>query len=245
MATASSLPPQCSPAVEAHLLGTIDFQRCLQVQQRLIDEVGSRDDGQIVLLLCEHPPVITVGRGGSPGDVASESRMVRTGQIQVHWVNRGGGCLVHCPGQLAVYLMVPQRWHAITVGEYARRLQAALLATLADVNITAHTLPGRHGVWGRSGQLAALGVAVRHWVAYYGAYVNVCPSMGLFRLVQTDPWQQTKMSSLAAERGGHVKMTAVRAAMVSRLAEAFHCDRCHLHTGHPLLRDADALRSRS
>ena len=50
--------------------------------------------------------------------------------------------------------------------------------------------PGRHrsfsGVWGRTGQLAAVGVAVRHWVTYYGAYLNVCPPMGLFRLVETD-----------------------------------------------------------
>jgi lipoyl(octanoyl) transferase len=97
-------------------------------------------------------------------------------------------------------------------------------------------LPDRHGVWGRTGQLAAIGVAVRHWVTYYGAYLNVCPPMGLFRLVESDPRGQTQMSCLVAERRGPVRMTAVRAALVRRLTECFGCDRYHLYTGHPRLR---------
>ena len=96
----------------------------------------------------------------------------------------------------------------------------------------------RYGVWGRTGQLAAIGVAVRHWVTYYGAYLNVCPPMGLFRLVESDPRGQTPMSCLVAERCGPVRMTAVRAALVRRLAECFGCDRYHLYTGHPWLRAA-------
>jgi lipoate-protein ligase B len=92
------------------------------------------------------------------------------------------------------------------------------------------------GIWGRTGQLAAFGMSVRHWVTCYGAYLNVCPSMGLFRLVASDPSVQTGMSCLAAERQGPVRMATVRAALVRRLAERFGCDRYHIYTGHPLLR---------
>jgi lipoyl(octanoyl) transferase len=246
-----------SPALEAFLLGQIGFDRALALQQRLVAETHDRADGQITLLLCEHPPIITVGRGGSPGEVAMQSGLIRNRQIEVRWVNRGGGCLVHCPGQLAIYPIVPLRWHGFSVGEFLGRFQAGIIETLDDLNVQSNTAPpikprpmvapdgqgattGRgfmhqHGIWGRTGQLAAIGAAVRHWVTYYGAYLNVCPPMGLFRLVESEP----RMSCLVAERCGPVRMTAVRAALVRRLADCFGCDRYHLYTGHPLLRASE------
>ena len=242
-----SPPSPSSPAVETFLLGQIELDRCLELQRRLVGHVGRRADGQIALLLCEHPTVITVGRGGSPGAVATGSRLVQSGQIEVRWVNRGGGCLLHCPGQLAIYPIVPLRWHGFSVGEYLRRLQGGILAALGELGVrgrtatTATTATGRWGIWGRSGQLAALGVAVRDWVAWYGAYVNVCPAMGLFRLVRSDPADGGAMGCLVAERQGSVRMATVRAALIRRLSEAFGCDRYHLYTGHPWLGRGAAL----
>jgi lipoyl(octanoyl) transferase len=230
------------PAMQAHLLGRIEFEQAVQLQQRLIGPIGDGDDGQIVLLVCEHPQVITVGRGGSPGEVATDAGLVRNHQIEVHWVNRGGGCLVHCPGQLAIYPLVPLRWHGFSVGQYVARFQTGVVETLGELGIHAESPPGRHGIWGRTGQLAALGVAVRNWVTYYGVYLNVCPPLGLMRLVESDPIGQSDMSSLMAERCGLVKMTTVRATLIRRLAEAFGCDRYHLHTGHPLLRNRATSR---
>lgn len=234
---------QHSPAVETFLLGRIEFGRCLKLQRRLVGEIGGRDDGQIGLLLCEHPTVITIGRGGSPGEIATDSWLLRSRQIEVRWVNRGGGCLLHCGGQLAIYPIVPLRWHGFSVGEHLERLQAGIVETLDELGVRGHTPPGQYGVWGRTGQLAAVGLAVRNWVTYYGAYLNVCPAMGLFRLVESDPAGQTRMSCLVAERRGRVTMTTVRAALVRHLAEAFGCTRYHLYTGHPLLRDDSRRRT--
>ena len=228
--------------MQAFLLGQVDFDRALSLQQRLVEEAHNRGDGQITLLLCEHPTIITIGRGGSPGDVATQNSLIRSGQIEVRWVNRGGGALLHCPDQLAIYPIVPLRWHRFSVGEFIERFQMGIVESLDDLNVpttrlaqtpppdNAHPLQRVGGVFGRTGQLAALGVAVRHWTTYYGAYLNVCPPMGLFRLIAPN------MSSLVAERCGPIRMTAVRAALVRRLAEAFGCDRYHLYTGHPLLR---------
>ena len=245
-----------APALQAFLLGQVEFERALALQQRLVAEAHQRGDGQISLLLCEHPPIITIGRGGSAGEIALENRLVRSRQVEVRWVNRGGGCLLHCPGQLAIYPLVPLRWHGLSVGEFLDRFHTGIVKTLDDLNGKGdrYVLPerpgggiaqngpvpfsaaGRHGVLGRTGQLAAFGVAVRHWITYYGGYLNVCPPMGLFRLVESDSHGQPPMSCLVAERCGPARMTAVRAALVRRLAECFGCDRYHLYTGHPLLR---------
>jgi len=224
------------PALEAHLLGQVDFGLCLALQERLVQRIADRDDGQICLLLCEHPAVVTIGRGGSPGDVARDARVLRSRQIDVRWVKRGGPALVHAPGQLAVYLIAPLRWHGLSVGEYLKRLQSGVFETLGALGVRPQTRAGRHGVFGRTGQLAVLGATVRDGVTFHGAFVNVAPPMGLFRLVQSDPDELASMSCLVAELGKPAKMTAVRAELVRRLADVFGCDRYHLHTGHPMLR---------
>jgi lipoyl(octanoyl) transferase len=264
-----------APALEAFLLGHIAFDQALELQLRLIEQCRNRDDGQIILLLCEHPPIITVGRGGSPGDVAMHNNLVRNRQIEVRWVNRGGGCFVHCTGQLAIYPIIPLRWHGFSVGQFLERFQAGIFETLGDLNVRSCIAPetlvsnkeptavgepcpipsadqnaavpgaaGRLGIWGRTGQLATIGVAVRHWVTYYGAYLNVCPPTGLLRLVKSDPLGQTMMSSLVAEHCGSVRMPTVRAALIQRLAQTFGCDRYHLYTGHPMLRKSAVRMTR-
>jgi lipoyl(octanoyl) transferase len=231
-----------SPSVETYLLGQIDFDRCQNLQRELVEEAVERGDGQISLLLCEHPEIITVGRGGSAGDVQLDSHPVRTGRIEVRWVKRGGGCLVHAPGQLAVYPVVPLRWHGFSVGEHLRRLQSGIRRSLDELHVACHDRPIGHGLWGRTGQLVAFGVAVRHGVAYHGAFINVCPAMGLFRLVEADPLERSRMSCLTAERSRPVAMHAVRAALVRHLAEAFGCERYHLYTGHPWLQRGEEIR---
>ena len=230
------------PALETHLLSRIDFARCLALQQRLVSRIADGVDGQACLLLCEHSPIITVGRGGSPAEVQIDSSLLKSRQLDVRWVKRGGGCLVHAPGQLAVYPIVPLWWHGFSVGEYLDRFQAGVLQTLEQLGIPGKTRAGRHGIWGRTGQLVAFGVAVRHGVTCHGAFINVCPAMGLFRLVETDPQDLTRMSSLVAERQRPVKMTTVRAELVPRLSDAFGCDRYHLYTGHPMLDRRRALK---
>ncbi len=225
-----------TPAVETHLLGQIDFDTALTLQERLVRRIAARDDGQICLLLCEHPPVVTVGRSGTAGDILLESDMLRRQRIEVRWVKRGGGCLVHAPGQLAVYPIVPLRWHGFSVGEYLDRFQAGLMNTLDELNFPVHARPDRRAIYGRTGRLADFGVAVRDWVTYHGAFINVCPSMGLFRLVQSDRGEHDKASCLMAERRQPARMTTLRAALIRHLADSFGCDRYHLHTGHPLLR---------
>jgi len=232
------------PSLEAHLLGTVDFDTCLTLQGHVVRQIGDRDDGQVCLLLCEHPPVVTIGRAGSLDNVHTDYGLLRSGRVALRWVKRGGGCLVHAPGQLAIYPIVPLRWHNFTVGDFLDRLQLAILRALEELGIQGHPLPGTHGVGGRTGQLAACGVAVRNWVTWHGTFLNVSPPMGLFRLIDTDRPLCPRMSCLVAERGHPVRMTRVRAEVVRHLAAVLGCDRYHLYTGHPLLRPGAAAQTR-
>jgi lipoyl(octanoyl) transferase len=115
------------------------------------------------------------------------------------------------------------------------RLQSGILATLNELGIAGNTRTDAHGIWGRTGQLVACGVAVKNWTTYYGAYINVDPAMRTFRSIESDPAGHTPFSSLSAERQKPVKMATVRATIVSHLASALGCRRYHLYTGHPLV----------
>ncbi|MEA1950273.1 MAG: hypothetical protein U9N87_02740 [Planctomycetota bacterium] len=249
-----------APSVETHLLGRIEYGQCAELQERLVGQIARRDDGQIRLLFCEHPQIITVGRGGSPGDVQLDSKLIRHGQIEVRWVKRGGGCMVHLPGQLAVYPIVPLRWHGMSVGQYLDRFQAGILAALDELDFPAQTRPPQtrptwgegsnpaadvdlgtnqphaHGIWGRNGRLVTFGIAVRDWVSSHGAFINVCPAMGLFKLIDGE-----RQSSLMIERRHRANMSGVRAALVRHLSESLGCGRYHIYTGHPMLKGKTIL----
>jgi len=227
------------PALEAYLLGRLDFELAEHLQRHLHDQIAQRDDGQAALIICEHEPIITIGRGGSSAQVATDSGLVRTGRVPVRWVGRGGAAVVHCPGQLAVYPIVPLWWHGWTVGEYLGRLCTGLARALETVGIRVRVekTDSSHDLFGRSGRVATLGVAVRRWVSWHGAFINVSPAMGLFRLIepQFGETEPPKWGCLLAEQRRPIKISAVRSALVGALAEAFDCPRYHLHSGHPRL----------
>lgn len=234
MTQRSAFAPRDAASLEVYLLGQVDFELALALQQRLVYEAAEAPE-QIRLLLCEHPASITVGRQGSRAHIHLPPGELTSRQVKVHWASRGGPCLVHLAGQLAVYPIVPLCWHGFTVGDFLRRFQRGLAETLAAVGAAARPRPGSFGLWGRSGQLVAVGAAVKNWTTYHGAFVNVDPPLELFRAVDTDPELGTPFSSLVAERQQPVKMTAVRASLVGTLAAAFDCRRHHLYNGHPLL----------
>jgi lipoate-protein ligase B len=164
-------------------------------------------------------------------------------RLDVRWVSRGGGCVLHAPGQLAVYPIVPLERFGWSVGEYLKRFQAGLVASLEGFRMALTVRPERYGIWARSGQLVTMAAAVRNWVSWQGAFINVAPPMDLVRKV-LDPVDHVPMSSLAVERQQVIKMTDLRTRLVPALAGAFECDRFQIYTGHPLMREVASQADR-
>ncbi len=218
-----------------HLLGLVDFESCLALQHRLVYEASGRTDGLITLLMCEHPQSVTIGREGSRTDVHLDSAELRKHELDLRWVNRGGGAVVHAPGQLAIYPIVPLEFHGLTVGAYLERFFGALSAAITEEGVHPQPIASRRCIAGRHGPLATMGVAVRNWVAYFGAYLNVSPALQLIRHVDAISDRPSRMSSLAAERQQPVRMPSVRERVARHLSDAFGCSRYHVYTGHPLL----------
>ena len=98
--------PYTDSALQVYLLGTVDFEAALTLQRRLVYQI-SGERSLAALILCEHPPLITVGRKGSRAHILCGPEELCARRWPIRWVNRGGGCLLHLPGQLAVYPILP------------------------------------------------------------------------------------------------------------------------------------------
>lgn len=224
-----------SDPLEVHLLGLVDYDAALFLQERLVYEYSGRDDRTGGLLLCEHPPLVTIGREGSRAHLQVEDREFAARQVDIRWVNRGGGCLVHCPGQLAVYPVVPLDRIGVRPAEYAARLIEAVIDLCTELRVPAWPSEDGRGVSCRLGRFASVGAAIKSGVTYHGLYVNVAPPMDLVRLVDTGP-RSERQTSLSAQRARATEMHAVREGLIRHLAGVLGYGRHHLYTGHPLLK---------
>src|SRR5207302_8685927 len=150
-------------SLQVYLLGSIDFESALALQRRLVYQVASERSGA-ALVLCEHPPLITVGRQGSRSHILCDPEELRARRWKVRWVNRGGGCLLHQPGQLAVYPILPLDRLGLGLRSYIDRLHAVVVAVLGEYRIAGAARANVPGVGVGHRPIAVTGVAVRDWV---------------------------------------------------------------------------------
>jgi len=229
---ASSSDPRDS--LEIHLLGLVDFDAALALQERLIYEISGRNDLTGSLLICEHPPTVTLGASASATQVLTSPAELGQMGIDVRWVGRGGGACCHAPGQLAVYPILPIDRLGLTLSDFRDRLEEACISTCHEVHVPARRRAEFPGVWGRGGHLAMTGAAYRGGVTYHGLFLNVAPDPSFLGLVQTNPAGEPA-TSMQAQLIRRVPMARVREALIRYLASGFGYQHTHLYTGHPLL----------
>jgi lipoyl(octanoyl) transferase len=236
-------PTPAGSALRIYMLGMVEFEAALTLQRTLAFETAEERDSA-ALVLCEHPPILTVGRDGSPADIRCDIQDLRRRGWPVRWVNRGGGSLLHLPGQLAIYPILPLDWRRLGLADYLARLQRILVAVLDDFSVLADTRPGQPGVWAGRRLVAGIGVAVRDWVAYYGAYLNIDADLLPFRIVRTGAAEQEPMTSLVRERRAPLRPALVRERLLEHFTAAFPFDRTALFSHHPCLENRPARAGR-
>jgi lipoyl(octanoyl) transferase len=182
-------------------LGRRGYAEVLELQRSLCRR---RVDGEItddVLLLVEHEPVVTLGRGTrAPSLPLAPADLERRG-IGVFEVERGGDVTFHGPGQLVGYPILDLREHREDLHWYLRHLEAALIGALAALGIEAGRNPGLTGVWTRGRKIASIGIHVKQWVTYHGFALNVSTNLAYFDLIVPCGIQDVVMTSVAQELG--------------------------------------------
>lgn len=216
------------------MLGSIDFDSLLVLQERAVQELHHEQSDSAVLFVCEHPPLITVGREGSHNQLTGSYQDLKSSQIPVRWVNRGGGAVLHAPGQLAVYPILPLKQLGIGLHDYLTGLEQAIIDMAAEQGVAAQVQPDSAGISGRCGQFACLGAAIKSWISYYGFYINVSPDMKLLRLIDSNRYDH-RLTSLSATLTREASMSSVRESIVRNLVSRFGYRDTPIFTRHPLL----------
>ena len=219
--------------LQAYLLGQVPLDDALALQRRLVYDAGG-DRSTAFLLLCEHPPAVTIGRSGSFAHLRVEPETLRTRRWDVRRVNRGGGCLLHVPGQLVGYVILALDAFALNVQQYLDQLHALLADVLSGLEVPVDLRAGQSGVWCGARRVAHVGVAVRDWVSSFGFAINVQPDLAVFREVHCDGEPQP-MTSVQRERRLPVRPATIRQRLVEAFSAAFAFDRVALFHSHPSL----------
>jgi lipoyl(octanoyl) transferase len=229
-------PSPQPPSLEVYMLGLVDFSEVQHLQRRIVYELG--EQGGAVLILCEHPPTISVGRAGSRAHIGPDDEMLQGMGIRVHWVNRGGGCVLHLPGQLAAYFALPLDTFGLNLQGYLDRLHTTLVAVLGEFDLTGSLRPDLPGVFSGPARIATVGVAVSRSIAYHGLTLNVGPCLQCFDVLDEPGISKAPLryTSMESRRQRHTAMPKVREALIRNLEQVFGLERHHVYTRHPLIR---------
>ncbi len=231
-----------SSPLEVYLLGTVDFDDIQQLQRRLVYDLGDRDQaGGGALILCEHPPTISVGRAGSRAHILADDEELRARGFRVRWINRGGGCVMHLPGQLAGYLVLPLARSGRNVQEFVDGIHQVLVAVLAEFDLVGTVRAVESGVFLGASRVGTVGVAVNRWIGYHGFTLNVATFLEPFDLIDAHSSTRrdqaaTRETSMESWRQRPTPMAKVREAVIRQVEAVFDLERHHLYTHHPLIR---------
>lgn len=223
--------------LRVYALGCVEFEAIAKLRRRLHYEL-SEDRSRASLILCEHPHTITVGRQGSRSHIRFESEEMKVRGWPIRWVNRGGGCILHAPGQIALYPILPLDQLRLNITEYLQKLSGVIRDLVSDFSIHRDVRASETGVCVGARLLAAIGVSVRDWISGYGAYINIQPALDAFRLV-VSPGQEP-MTSLARERRGIVRPSLVRERLIDHFQKHFGYSQSVFFSDHPMLTGVEA-----
>jgi len=182
-------------ALEIGRPGRIDYATALAWQESLAEGVlaGAGD----VLLLLEHAPVYTLGRGADARFLGAAT----DGGIEIVRVGRGGQVTYHGPGQLVGYPILDLGRHRRDVGWYVRALEAVLVRALETLGVRGERRVGSPGVWVGARKIGSIGVQIRRWVTWHGFALNVGDDLRAFDAITPCGLEGVQMTSVSREGG--------------------------------------------
>jgi lipoyl(octanoyl) transferase len=225
-------------------LGTIEYGAAWELQRRI---VAARKAGAVpdVLLLCEHPHVITLGRNGKLANLRASDHVLRQMGVSFFETDRGGDITYHGPGQLVGYPILNLAEIRRDVAWYMRSLEEAMIRATAEFGVASRRVPGRTGVWvdapaesGGEEKLAAIGVHLSRWVTSHGLAYNVSTDLRYFDLIVPCGIADKQATSLEKLLGRGAEMKEVSLRIAAHLGDLLTLDLrpAHFADLDPMLR---------
>jgi lipoate-protein ligase B len=213
----SGVPKNLHPC-RAFRLGVMDYEGALRLQNRLAEARREEKIGDVLLLL-QHPPVITMGKSGKIQNVLAPQTLQEK-KIKVIFTDRGGDVTYHGPGQLVVYPILSLRPYGLSVPGYVWNLEEMGIRLLASYGIPAGRIEKLRGVWVGNEKIAALGVHLSNWVSKHGLALNVNTDLDPFDLINPCGTGR-RVTSMAKILGRELPMEEIESLMLQSFGEVF------------------------
>lgn len=230
--TSTDMPSHESPKLAAFNLGVVEFDAISAIQDYQFELMKHQKVRPPVLLLCEHPPQLTIGRNGSRSNLVSDDA---SGTQSTMWVNRAGGCWYSSPGQLAFYVIIDLDAMGLTPTGLVNALKNCLQAVCNAENCATTIDQELLRIGTASGCIGEIGLMIRDGISRFGGILNVNPDLKSFP-VMTDGNNRLKYSSMTHHLQRRVSMSSVRESLMRFLTNELGCDSYQIHTDHPLLK---------
>ena len=200
--------------------GLIPYSKAYEQQKELFAlAVQNKAENKAVenkLILCEHPPVITMGKNGLSANLLFPEKTLREKDVELYQVDRGGDVTYHGPGQLVGYPIFDLESFHIGLKEYIHRMEEVIIRTVASLGIQAERLDGATGVWidtgiaGKARKIAAIGVRSCRYITMHGFALNVNTDLSYFKLINPCGFTDKGVTSLEKETGHIQDMNAIK-----------------------------------
>jgi lipoyl(octanoyl) transferase len=221
------------PALQAYFLGTVNFAEMVLQQRRWVYEI-SGDPSKAVLVLCEHPPMLTLGREASRVQIRLTEAQLTARNWGFEYTARGGGLTLFAPGQVVAYLMMSTSDSGLKPAEYVTRLTACCHRLVESFGLAATVDAAKPGILVNQRRVLQIGVAIRHGVTGFGLVCNVNPDLELWQELDCDD-DPRPMTSLQRECPIRIRPATVRQRCLEYLTAEFGFARVALLHRHPRL----------
>ena len=202
-------------------LGLSDYAATYTLQQEL---VAARKSGELdgdLFLVTEHPSTFTLGRRGGRGNLMVSEEYLRSRNIPLVHIERGGDITYHGEGQLVIYPIFDLRRNRVTVGDYVALLEDVMLEIAGKYGVAAGRDARNNGIWVGDKKLGSVGIAIRHGISFHGLAINVDVSLEPFSWVNPCGLAGVSMTTLARETGETLTVPNIKAHLVESLQKVF------------------------
>lgn len=202
-------------------LGLISYEKAYYLQKKLHE---FRREGRIddVLILLEHEPVVTMGRGGKRDNILVSDELLQSKGIRVFEIDRGGDVTLHCPGQLVGYPILDLRIHGKNIHKYLRNLEEVIIRSLKVYGIDGQRIENHTGVWVGGRKIASIGIGIKGWVTFHGFSLNINSDLSYFSLIRPCGFESRTVTSMNEILGRVVEPKYFRHRLIEQFAEVFN-----------------------